>query len=214
MDVKNIIDMKGDVALTIVPGATIDEASKMLRENYIGAIVVADDAGRVAGILSERDIAVALPQYGGALGETLVSEVMTEDVIFCVPEMTVKQVLDLMVTNGIRHLPVLDGEKLSGVISLRNDDNSPNPYIPIIMLTGHGDRERVCEARDAGVNVFMAKPVSAKALYERLVWMINHPLPFIRTSDYFGPDRRRKDIGPPNGVERRADALDMMSNTG
>ena len=60
----------------------------------------------------------------------------------------------------------------------------------------------------------MAKPVSAKALYERLVWMINHPLPFTRTSDYFGPDRRRKDIGPPNGVERRADALDMMSNTG
>ena len=214
MDVKNIIDMKRDVALTTVPGATIDEASKMLRENYIGAIVVADDAGRVAGILSERDIAVALPQYGGALGETLVSEVMTEDVIFCVPEMTVKQVLDLMVTNGIRHLPVLDGEKLSGVISLRNDDNSPNPYIPIIMLTGHGDRERVCEARDAGVNMFMAKPVSAKALYERLVWMINHPLPFTRTSDYFGPDRRRKDIGPPNGVERRADALDMMSNTG
>ena len=48
MDVKNIIDMKGDVALTIVPGATIDEASKMLRENYIGAIVVADDAGRGA----------------------------------------------------------------------------------------------------------------------------------------------------------------------
>lgn len=78
MDVKNIIDMKRDVALTTVPGATIDEASKMLRENYIGAIVVADDAGRVAGILSERDIAVALPQYGGALGETLVSEVMTE----------------------------------------------------------------------------------------------------------------------------------------
>ena len=50
--------MKGDVALTIVRGATIDEASKMLRENYIGAIVVADDAGRVAGILSECDIAV------------------------------------------------------------------------------------------------------------------------------------------------------------
>ena len=120
MDVKSIIDMKGDAALTIAPNATIDEASTMLRENYIGAIVVADDAGRVAGILSERDIAVALPQYGSALGETLVSEVMTEDVIFCVPEMTVKQVLDLMVTNGIRHLPVLDGEKLSGVISLRD----------------------------------------------------------------------------------------------
>ena len=98
---------------------------------------------------------------------------------------------------------------------LRNDEKSPNPYVPIIMLTGHGDRDRVCEARDAGINMFMAKPVSAKALYERLVWMINHPLPFIRTAEYFGPDRRRKDMGPPEGVrERRADALDMMSNTG
>tara|TARA_Y100001934_G_scaffold208080_1_gene246077 strand:+ start:601 stop:735 length:135 start_codon:yes stop_codon:yes gene_type:complete len=44
--------------------------------------------------------------------------------------------------------------------------------------------------------------------------MINHPLTFIHTSDYFGPDRRRKDIGPPNGVEQRADTLDMMSSTG
>lgn len=120
MDVQNIIDMKGNVALTIAPEATIDEASEMLRENYIGAIVVADDAGSVAGILSERDIAVALPQYGGALGETLVSEIMTVDVVFCTPEMSVKQVLDIMVTNGIRHLPVLDGDKLSGVISLRD----------------------------------------------------------------------------------------------
>ena len=118
--------------------------------------------------------------------------------------------IDLVITDW--HMEPMDG--LEFVQFLRNDDKSPNPYIPIIMLTGHGDRERVCEARDAGVNMFMAKPVSAKALYERLVWMINHPLPFIRTSDYFGPDRRRKDIGPPNGVERRADALDMMSNTG
>ncbi|MGB0630882.1 MAG: response regulator [Alphaproteobacteria bacterium] len=118
--------------------------------------------------------------------------------------------VDLVITDW--HMEPMDG--LEFVQFLRNDEASPNPYIPIIMLTGHGDRERVCEARDAGVNMFMAKPVSAKALYERLVWMINHPLPFIRTSDYFGPDRRRKDIGPSGGVERRADALDMMSNTG
>jgi CheY-like chemotaxis protein len=94
---------------------------------------------------------------------------------------------------------------------LRNDPASPNPYMPIIMLTGHGDRDRVREARDAGVNTFMAKPISAKAMYERLVWMINHPLPFLRTNDYFGPDRRRNDIGPPSGVrERRAEDIDMM----
>jgi two-component system chemotaxis response regulator CheY len=119
--------------------------------------------------------------------------------------------IDLIITDW--HMDPTDG--LDFVKFLRNDEGSPNPYVPIIMLTGHGDRERVCEARDAGVNMFMAKPVSAKAMYERLVWMINHPLPFIRTDEYFGPDRRRKDIGPPAGVsERRADALDMMSSAG
>jgi hypothetical protein len=54
--------------------------------------------------------------------------------------------------------------------------------------------------------MFMAKPISAKAMYERLVWMTNHPLPFIRTDDYSGPDRWRKDMGAPPGTrERRAD---------
>jgi DNA-binding response OmpR family regulator len=74
------------------------------------------------------------------------------------------------------------------------------------MLTGHGDRDSVCEARDAGVNMFMAKPMSAKAMYERLVRMINRPLPFIRADGYFGPDCWRKDMGAPTGTrERRAD---------
>lgn len=119
--------------------------------------------------------------------------------------------IDLVITDW--HMEPTDG--LEFVHYLRNDPQSPNPYVPIIMLTGHGDRDRVCEARDAGVNMFMAKPLSAKALYERLVWMINNPLPFIRTNRYFGPDRRRKNIGPPSGIrERRAEDIDMMGSTG
>jgi two-component system chemotaxis response regulator CheY len=115
--------------------------------------------------------------------------------------------VDLLITDW--HMSPMDGLDL--VKFLRTDPNSPNAYVPIIMLTGHGDRERVCEARDAGCNMFMAKPVSAKALYERLIWMINNPLPFIKSSDYFGPDRRRRDIGPPEGVEeRRADVLERQ----
>ena len=108
--------------------------------------------------------------------------------------------IDLLVTDW--HMEPVDGLQL--VKKLRTDPNSPNPYVPIIMLTGHGDRDRVVEARDAGVNMFMAKPISAKAMYERLVWMINNPLPFIKADGYFGPDRRRRDVGPPEGViERR-----------
>ena len=120
MDVKAILDLKGDFVITIPPEATIDEAAEILAENYIGAIVVADGAGQIAGILSERDIAVALPRYGGELGETKVSEIMTSDMLFCTKETTVKQVLDIMVTNGIRHLPVVENDQLKGVISLRD----------------------------------------------------------------------------------------------
>lgn len=122
---------------------------------------------------------------------------------------TVEQALGIMKTREVDlvitdwHMEPVDG--LRFVRHLRHAPESPNHYVPIIMLTGHGDRDRVCEARDAGVNMFMAKPVSAKAMYERLVWMINHPLPFIRTDFYFGPCRRRKDEGLPEGVvERRS----------
>ena len=120
MDIKAILDLKGDFVITIPPEATIDEAAEILAENYIGAIVVADGAGQIAGILSERDIAVALPRYGGELGETKDSEIMTSYILFCTKETTVKQVLDIMVTNGIRHLPIVENDQLKGVISLRD----------------------------------------------------------------------------------------------
>lgn len=120
MDVKGILDLKGDFVLTITPEATIDEAAEMLAENHIGAIVVTNDAGQIAGILSERDIAVALPKFGAGLGGTKISEIMTADVVFCTTETTVKEVLNIMVSHGIRHLPVVEMDKLMGVISLRD----------------------------------------------------------------------------------------------
>jgi len=86
---------------------------------------------------------------------------------------------------------------------VRTDPRSPNPYVPIIMLTGHTETARVMEARDAGINVFLAKPISVKALAERLTLMIDSPARFIRTASYFGPDRRRKDVGPPKGMAER-----------
>lgn len=120
MDVKGILDLKGDYVLTIPPGATVEEASEMLAENHIGAIVVTNDAGQIAGILSERDIAVALPKYGAGLGGTKVAEIMTADVVFCTTHTTVEEVLNIMLSNGIRHLPVVEKDRLMGVISLRD----------------------------------------------------------------------------------------------
>ena len=78
------------------------------------------------------------------------------------------------------------------------------------MLSGFTEYRRVVEARDAGVNEFLAKPISAKALYQRFASIIDNPRPFIRTQDYFGPDRRRQNMGPPRGcAERRADVREQ-----
>ena len=102
------------------------------------------------------------------------------------------------------HMEPLDG--LDFVRLVRTAKDSPCPFVPIIMLSGYTEYRRVTEARDAGVNEFLAKPISAKALYTRFASIIDNPRPFIRTKQYFGPDRRRQNIGAPRGVsERRQD---------
>jgi len=104
------------------------------------------------------------------------------------------------------HMEPLDG--LDFVRLVRTAKDSPNPYVPIIMLSGYTEYRRVTEARDAGVNEFLAKPISAKALYQRFASIIDNPRPFIRTKTYFGPDRRRQNLGPPRGMaERRKDVI-------
>ncbi|MFN3513649.1 MAG: response regulator [Phenylobacterium sp.] len=88
---------------------------------------------------------------------------------------------------------------------LRNAPDSPAPYTPIILLTGHADLTRVMAARDAGVNEFCIKPVTPADLMKRIVQVINNPRPFVRSATYFGPDRRRRDDPAYKGPERRAD---------
>ncbi len=76
--------------------------------------------------------------------------------------------------------------------TVRNAPDSTNPELPIIMLTGYADKTRVCEARDAGVTEFIVKPVTARALFDRVNAVIYRPRPFIRAGDYFVPCRRRR----------------------
>ena len=85
----------------------------------------------------------------------------------------------------------VDGEAFTR--NVRTAPDTPNPYLPIIMLTGHSEMSRVTEARDAGVNEFIVKPLTAKVLVDRINACIYRQRPFIRCETYFGPDRRRKD---------------------
>ena len=98
----------------------------------------------------------------------------------------------------------VDGVEFTRLIRTAKD--SPNRFVPIIMMTGHTEFARVIEARDAGVTEFLAKPVSAKSVYTRIVSVIEHPRPFIETKNYFGPDRRRRHDPSYTGPERRRSA--------
>ena len=86
---------------------------------------------------------------------------------------------------------------------IRQPGANANPYVAIIMLTGHSEKKRVTAARDAGVTEFLAKPISAKGLYQRIVNVVANPRPFIKTKTYFGPDRRRNVNASYVGPERR-----------
>ena len=104
----------------------------------------------------------------------------------------------------------LDGIDFTKLI--RTSEDSPNIYLPIIMLSGHTEMNRIMIARDAGVNEFLAKPVSATNLYQRIRAIVEQPREFVRTPNYFGPNRRRRLDPNCVGPERRKNFEDKGAN--
>jgi CheY-like chemotaxis protein len=84
----------------------------------------------------------------------------------------------------------MDGIEFTRLVRRRQD--SPNPNVPIIMVTGHTERSLVEAARDAGVNEFLAKPITAHNLISRITEILDRPRSFVRCEAYVGPDRRRR----------------------
>ena len=109
---------------------------------------------------------------------------------------------DIIITDY--HMQPLDG--LDFVRLVRTGSDSPNPFVPIIMLSGHTEMNKIMQARDAGVHEYLAKPISAKSLYSRIDSIIARPREFIETRSFFGPDRRRRRDPGYAGPERRTDA--------
>ena len=94
---------------------------------------------------------------------------------------------------------------LDFVKRIRLSEDSPNPYVPIIMLTANNEMAHVMAARDAGIHEFLVKPVSPRSVYGRLLSVLHSPRPFVRNGDYFGPDRRRRDSGSGGEGKRETD---------
>jgi CBS domain-containing protein len=118
MNVESILKSKGSNVVTVAPDDTVARALPVLEAHEIGALVVSADRVRVEGILSERDIVRGLAVRGPGLLEVKVSEVMTSEVFVCEPDDTVAELMAQMSTRRIRHLPVVVGGRLQGIISI------------------------------------------------------------------------------------------------
>ena len=94
----------------------------------------------------------------------------------------------------------IDGLELAKTI--RSGVAGVDPYLPILLITAYTKMHTIVQARDSGVNEFLAKPISAKLVYYRIRSMIEHPRPYVRAEEFFGPDRRRR-ILPVTGKNRR-----------
>jgi CheY-like chemotaxis protein len=113
-----------------------------------------------------------------------------------------EQDIDILITDLA--MEPFDGIDLIRLI--RNSPSSAKPMLPVLMITGHMTLNRVQQARDAGVTEFLSKPISVKLVMDRLEAIIFRPRDFIRSSDYFGPDRRRRrDPGHRGPFRRKSD---------
>ena len=117
MHVVAVLKRKGTDIVSIRPDEAISAVARTLAERRIGAALVVD-GGRPVGILSERDIVRGVARQGSAVLQQPASTLMTRDLVTCQPTDTMAQVMTLMTERRIRHLPVMDGERLMGLISI------------------------------------------------------------------------------------------------
>jgi CBS domain-containing protein len=117
MTVRAILDTKGHQITSVEPEAKLSAAVKVLAERKIGAVLVMS-AGRIEGILSERDIVRVLGERGASVLDESVSTVMTRKVVSCKQSDTVGAIMEMMTLGKFRHLPVVEGERVVGLISI------------------------------------------------------------------------------------------------
>ena len=115
--IHDILQFKGTTVWTIRPDATVFEAIQLMADKNIGAVLVTDRE-KLIGIISERDYTRKVALKGKSSKELKVREILTEKMIHVSPQHTIEECLRLMTDHRVRHLPVLDGDKIAGVISI------------------------------------------------------------------------------------------------
>ncbi len=118
MELAKILASEERLLITTRPDTMIADVVQTLTVERIGAVVVTGDDGKLAGIISERDVVRGLNEHGANLLGMRVEELMTRSVVSCAPDSSVEEVMTQMTSNRIRHVPVVDDESLVGVISI------------------------------------------------------------------------------------------------
>jgi CBS domain-containing protein len=116
--IKSILSSKGEEVVTIEPTATLEAAVNTLNQHRIGAIVVLGPDRRVTGIISERDIVRALARDGAGVLKQPVGQIMTRKVATCTPTEAVGNLMETMTNGRFRHVPVVEQDRLIGIISI------------------------------------------------------------------------------------------------
>jgi CBS domain-containing protein len=118
MTIARLIQGKGSTVTTVSEETAIHDVAKLLRDKRIGAVLVTDDEGHVAGVLSERDVVRGIATLGAALLGRPAREIMTAPVITVCPTQSIEEALALMTDRRIRHLPVVEEDHLIGIVSI------------------------------------------------------------------------------------------------
>jgi CBS domain-containing protein len=120
MTIAAILKSKGNDVVSVPPTASALEIAGIITSRRIGAVLVLDDAGRLAGIVSERDVVKCLARHQDAVATLTAADLMTKDVTTATPETTADDALAIMDQGYFRHLPVVTDGKLAGIISIRD----------------------------------------------------------------------------------------------
>jgi len=118
MYVADILRMKGDNVISLNAGENVKAAVKLMADHQIGAVLIRDAIGGIAGILSERDVVRALSQHGDDMLKKPVAELMTAEVVTCSPRDPVAGIMAMMTAHRFRHVPVVEQGQIVGMISI------------------------------------------------------------------------------------------------
>jgi len=118
MNVDSILRTKGGEVVTTRPDVSIADIARLLHGRRIGAVVVLSEGGGIAGILSERDIVSGMAEHGEEVSRLTVGRLMTREVVTCAPGDTIRDVMTLMTHRRVRHVPVVEADRLVGIVSI------------------------------------------------------------------------------------------------